>query len=69
MNNEQRMYKLKNGTETAIWAHDRIIELEKIVLAVAHVGVDFGYGKYALDIETIEKARELTGKQAQELGK
>ena len=29
MNNENRMYKLQNGTETAIWAHDEIICLRE----------------------------------------
>ena len=29
MNSENRMYKLQNGTETAIWAHDEIICLRE----------------------------------------
>lgn len=31
----------------------------EIVEAVAHIGVDFGYGNFALSQEHIEKAREL----------
>jgi hypothetical protein len=40
----------------------RIAELERIVECVAHIGVDFGYGQYSIDQETIEKSRELTTK-------
>ena len=29
MNNEERMHKLANGTDTAIWAHKEIIELRE----------------------------------------
>ena len=29
MNSKNRMYKLQNGTETAIWAHDEIICLRE----------------------------------------
>ena len=34
-------------------------ELETLLNAVGHVGVDFGYGEYQLCKEEIEKAREL----------
>jgi hypothetical protein len=27
MNNEERMHKLTNGSDTAIWAHDEIVSL------------------------------------------
>jgi hypothetical protein len=39
--------------------HDRIAELEVIVKAVAHIGVDFGYGKYQLEPSIIDDARTL----------
>jgi len=29
MSKEDRLYKLKNGTETAVWAHDEIISQDK----------------------------------------
>jgi len=31
MNNEERMHKLANGTDTAIWAHDEIVSLREQV--------------------------------------
>ena len=37
----------------------RIAELEEIVKAVAHIGVDFGYGKYELEAGKIDDARTL----------
>ena len=37
----------------------RIKELEEIVKAVAHIGIDFGYGKFELDQTHIDKARKL----------
>ena len=38
---------------------ERIAELEEIVKAVAHIGVDFGYGKYELEVGKIDDARTL----------
>lgn len=38
---------------------ERAAELEEIVKAVAHVGVDFGYGKYEIQPEVIDKARAI----------
>ena len=35
---------------------DYILELTEIAKAVAHVGVDFGYGRFELNDEHIEKA-------------
>ncbi|QDP52386.1 MAG: hypothetical protein Unbinned96contig1001_3 [Prokaryotic dsDNA virus sp.] len=47
----------------------RIVELEsqnaellEVVNAVAHIGVDFGFGPYELQPEDIEKARTLLAK-------
>lgn len=40
----------------------RIAELEEIVKAVAHIGVDFGYGKYELESGKIDDARTLMEK-------
>jgi hypothetical protein len=39
--------------------NERIAELEEIVAAVAHIGVDFGYGKYELEAGKIDDARTL----------
>ncbi len=39
---------------------DKLAEVEEIVKAVAHIGIDFGYGKYELEQKYIDKARELT---------
>lgn len=38
---------------------DRVERLEEVVKAVAHVGVDFGYGPYELQPDDIDKARAL----------
>jgi len=38
---------------------DRAYALEQIVEAVAHIGVDFGYGRFELSKDDIKKAREL----------
>lgn len=38
---------------------DYISELTEIAKAVAHIGVDFGYGKFELNEYHIAKAREL----------
>ena len=35
---------------------NRVAELEEIVKAVAHIGVDFGYGKYELEAGKILNA-------------
>ena len=37
----------------------KIAELEEVVKAVAHIGVDFGYGKYELEARIIDDARTL----------
>lgn len=37
----------------------RIAELEEVVKAVAHIGIDWGYGEFALEQSHIDKAREL----------
>ena len=38
---------------------EHIAELEEIVKAVAHIGVDFGYGSYELESGIIDDARTL----------
>lgn len=38
---------------------ERAAKLEQIVEAVAHIGVDFGYGKFDLDQGHIDTAREI----------
>ena len=51
--------------ESAVWEAEcykhraEIAELEAIVKAVAHIGIDFGYGKFELDGIHIKNAREL----------
>jgi len=43
------------------WKMDEFIRkaesLEEVVKAVAHVGIDFGFGKYELQDSDIDKAR------------
>ena len=39
-------------------ASKRIAELEVIAKAVAHIGVDFGYGVYEIENKHIEDARQ-----------
>jgi hypothetical protein len=36
-----------------------ISELEEIVKAVAHIGIDWGYGEFQLEKDHIDKARAL----------
>jgi hypothetical protein len=38
---------------------EEVERLREVVQAVAHVGVDFGYGKYELEDRTIHLARQL----------
>ena len=38
---------------------ERTKKLETIVNAVAHIGVDFGYGEYELEDKFITEAREI----------
>lgn len=40
-------------------AADKIEALEEVVKAVAHVGIDLGYGKYEIQPEVIDKARAI----------
>lgn len=53
--------RIEWGSDTALMrdAADRIEKLEEIVKAVAHIGVDFGYGRRELQSEDINKARAL----------
>lgn len=37
-------------------------QMKSAVEAVAHVGVDFGYGEYFLEDHTIQKSREILEK-------
>ena len=50
--------EVKNNSK-AIELLDYIKKLEEVVKAVDHVGVDFGYGKYELQPDDIDKARTL----------
>ena len=47
-------------------ALERVADMQEIVEAVAHIGVDFGYGKFELSDEHINKARELIATGAAE---
>ena len=38
---------------------DYVVHLEEVVKAVAHIGVDWGYGKYELEDKFIDQARVL----------
>ena len=37
----------------------QLAEARELVKAVAHIGIDWGYGKFELTDEHIDKAREL----------
>jgi hypothetical protein len=50
---------MTNLPKTIRGLKERIAELETIVKAVAHIGVDFGYGKYELEPGIIDDARTL----------
>lgn len=50
----------KKGVETALKeALEELAELQEIVKAVAHIGVDVGYGKFEIGQDEIDKARLL----------
>jgi hypothetical protein len=50
---------MKDGYWTPWYlAQDRIAELEEIAKAVAHIGIDFGYGVYEIETKHIESARQ-----------
>ena len=51
--------ELQDIFEEAKGLEARIEELEELVKAVAHIGVDFGYGEFKLNDKHIEKAREI----------
>ena len=43
-----------------VWVEaDHVAVPLELIKAVAHIGVDFGYGKYELEQEHIAKAREI----------
>jgi len=48
------------GDKEPCWdCQDEIDKLRVIVKAVAHIGIDFGYGTYELEEKYITQAREL----------
>lgn len=50
----------RDAEATLFWqAANALEDCKKLVEAVAHIGVDFGYGKFELDDEHVSKAREL----------
>ena len=50
----------KKGVETALKeALEELAELKEIVNLVAHIGIDFGYGKFEIGQDEIDKARLL----------
>jgi predicted house-cleaning noncanonical NTP pyrophosphatase (MazG superfamily) len=50
--------KRKHSAEIAELEKEKSETLE-IIKAVAHVGIDFGYGKYELESDKIDKARVI----------
>jgi hypothetical protein len=57
------MNKFRNGDVAYTLADidkmiNRIAELEEIAKAVAHIGIDFGYGVYEIETKHIESARQ-----------
>lgn len=38
---------------------ERAAELEELVKAVAHIGIDWGYGRFELEQSHIDKARAI----------
>lgn len=51
--------KLAEAGYDAVEVLEVLPQLVELVKAVAHIGVDFGYGKYELEPEKIEAARKL----------
>jgi hypothetical protein len=45
--------------ETATISKSGLDRMHSIIKAVAHIGVDFGYGKYELEPEFIDMARAI----------
>ena len=57
-------FDCKECADSGVWESillcpNCIQELEEVVRAVAHIGVDFGYGNYELQPEVIDKARSI----------
>lgn len=48
---------------------DNYAQMLEIVKAVAHIGVDFGYGAYQLTPDMIEKARKIITESTPEVSK
>ena len=46
-------------TDNANYLKAKNEKLNEIVEAVAHIGVDFGYGKYVLEDKFIKQARKI----------
>ena len=59
MTNEPIKQCCKGLWEVIDMQQTKIAELKEIVKAVAHIGVDFGYGKYELEAGKIDDARTL----------
>jgi len=58
--------ELKKKMEDSYWQalakseeSNELAELRVVVKAVAHIGVDFGYGKYEIEQKHIDSARKL----------
>lgn len=47
--------------------NEKYSQLFEIVTAVAHVGIDFGYGAYELTPDIIEKARKIIAESTPEV--
>ena len=46
----------------------QLAEARELIKAVAHIGIDWGYGKFELTQEHIDKARKLYEQQLKEQG-
>lgn len=58
----EQLAELLNSHRVELEEKQKTIEsMLEIVKAVAHIGVDFGYGKYEFEPNLIARARELVG--------
>jgi len=46
----------------------QLAEARDLIKAVAHIGIDWGYGKFELNQDHIDKARKLYEEQLKEQG-
>lgn len=61
---DNEAFQIESDFKTIRTELERAQRMREIVKAVAHVGIDFGYGTYELQQDIIDKARELYEKQS-----